>query len=365
MRKHDIWLLTWVVSCFAMACPARATETPNLEAVRRAQDEWSAKFASIRVQWRQWHRPSVMQYFSDTPADATLETSHRFGLHEFCWSDIGALTHESRSYRNGQLRSRNLVGIDGEQGWDADAKREGEFSEWEYLKILGVDSRRPLRLNYTLPALFGLWNSGEWMSETLHSAETVRIVGEESLAGHQCVVVEITEQDERTSGTITYWIDMAIGGLPRRYRADHSANGVAWTTTWSVDDFQEVKPGMWFPQRGFFGGTSIEEPGFEWIIESVELNPAVPASHFRPPISKGTKVIDYTGRRAFRAGTEGNLLSPVASSGRSGEPEIVSGDGVRAEPPASQWWRYALLCTVMLGILVVLRRRQRASGAVG
>lgn len=344
---------------FAASCVgAQTTDSENPVGVAdivAKQEEWLNRFAAIRVRWREWTRVDVMDNNPDVPRDATLENSPVYSIGEFCWSDFGGISYESASYRNGQTISRNVYGTDGQQPWDAAAVagEKGDFTHWDHVELSRNDSERPFKTNINMVAVNGLWNSsGEWFPVRIRTAENVVILDPEVVDGHECAVIRFTSSLMGTSKVETFWFDGKIEYLPRKFQMVASTANASWVETWTADKFTEVERGDFFPAHGFFHIDKIPLPGFEWLIEKVEFNPALPTDQFKPRISVGPRVTDYHGGRAYMAGPAG-LQGPPESQVEI--PLVNAGEAATAIPPSLNWRRYTVLCLLVVFTLVWLK----------
>ena len=348
--------------CIMLVVPCVGAQTQDFDDpvgvadIVAKQEEWLNRFAVLRVRWREWTRVDVMEYNPDVPRDATLENSPVYSIEEFCWSDFSGISHESVSYTNGKIISRDIYGTDGQQPWDAKAVagEKGDFTHWDHLILNRNDSERPFKTNINMVAVYGLWNSsGEWFPARIRSAESPVILdSDEEVDGNVCVVIQFSSSLMGTKKEETFWFDAKIGYMPRKFRMEASTENASWVETWTADKFTEVEPGAFFPAHGFFHIDKIPLPGFEWLIETVEFNPALPADQFKPRISVGSRITDYHGGRAYLAGPaglKGPQEAPVATQ------SVTAGEAVTAVPPSSEWRKYTVLCFLVVFTLVCLK----------
>jgi hypothetical protein len=354
-----------------VAIVASAQEPPGTVSVTdvvSGQQQWLDRFASIRVRWRKWNRADVEQYHPEVPPDATLENSPVYSSREFSWKDTGGLTFESVDFRGGKVARRNIYGTDSERFWDADAKTEGDFSQWEHVKLSRGNPEHPLKTALTMVAIYGLWDcSGEWLAERLQNADPLEILGSEVVDGHECAVVRIVHNESGSSDRETFWLDPSKNFLPRKFELVSKRPTASWSRTWTADQFREVEEGFFFPVRGVLAVSSSEPPGFEWLVEEVELNPAFPAGHFKPRVSAGTRVTDYIHGKAyatesgeFNADTE----SPSPRAANASARPAATGSPAVAVAPSFPWLRIIggaalVLCGLLLLKWWTVARRSR------
>ncbi len=341
---------------------ASAQESATLEEIVSTQEKWQGQFATVRVRWREWHRVDVMQYHPTVPRDATLENTPVFSVEEFCWSDIGALSHESSHYKNGKPESRNVYGSDGKIGWDSDADQTEDLSRWAHVKILQPDSSHPLKSNLTINAINGLWNSsGDWWTTRIRATDHVpTVLSPEVIDEHKCAVVQLRWRDNGSDLEETFWFDPSFEYLPRKrqvhVKGTNGSYAYSYQQTWTADRFEEVSPGFHFPMHGFFHIDKIPLPGFEWLVEKVELNPALPSDQFQPRFSPGCRVTDYPGGRAYLADTNGLKTEPdPAAADPQVNSAVNSGPPAIALPPSTNWQKIIVACGFVLSAFLTLK----------
>lgn len=248
------WLVA--VACFVggwLSSPTgalRADEPLAVpELITRLQD-WRANVTSLRVRWKTSNVEGSRQ---DHPGRTDAELAGNYYFYDFTWTDSGSYRLEVVAHEWGELKHRLVEGAEGK----ANARR--------------------VRLSIPCPPLYGLWDAGHglWLDEQLLQSPL-------PLAWTDGRRLRIPTANSDTARLITF--NPARGWLPDAVEPIPGPDTDADAFRWRCDTWREIAPGRWFPQKGKLGPLTSDPPS-DWEVQSVELNPELPADFFRNPKS--------------------------------------------------------------------------------
>ena len=138
------------------------------------------------------------------------------------------------------------------------------------------------------------------------------------------------------AGEFDVYFDPEIGLMPRRIEEIRGGDAAELTNVLRLMDYEEVKPGLWFPTR-------IEEEGHGhgeiftrnvYLVRSLEVNHDVADELFDLEFPAGTDVYDeILGASYNSADAAQNVAKDLALAETESSPEQLSADG---RPPQSQ-----------------------------
>lgn len=259
----------------------------SLEDIAKSLREWRSSFVSVRVVAEQ-RCPFAVRRDHPALADASDEKIAKYYWQtDWTWTDWGALKIERRTFLDGILTYRTLTATDGKEWFHADFA-DGDAERLKSIRILKARQSNP-QISENFPPLHHLWDAGRgrWLDRSLlenYAAGQWNLTNPNSSNDPNIVTVdsrfEVLELD-RTHNLIPRSsfpkVDPEYGKRGRIYY---------------VDEYQEVKPGIYFPKycrmRQPHEG---EECNSFWDLKSVVLNETYPRSYFAPPpMSPGTLV---------------------------------------------------------------------------
>lgn len=351
------WLCVLFVVAHLSICPSLRADEPAVdpqEALKQIQ-AWRKSFATIRIQWRSWHRKDFIDVNPGVDPDEALGRTD-YSDYEFVWADWGAFREQLTVFKKGQAVFRDAMGTPGNRPWGADSKYGESVERWDHIQFFRPIPDRPLKSNIGFDGITGLWNSsGEWFSDTLNKNGTLVFKGIEEVRGHRCLVAEFTQDN----GVQTYWLDPNQQFLPQQYRVRwRSPEGeLSPGYLWTASEFQMLENGMSFPRRGNLIEVRRGPPGFEWVIDRVVLNESLPRSFFEAPKpQQGTRVTDYDRGEAYVIAPRnaGSLVPPPVAAMVDLDAKAV------ARPDSFPWSWLVVAAAVVLAGGVLLRWWQRS-----
>ncbi|MCI0540223.1 MAG: hypothetical protein L0Z50_33885 [Verrucomicrobiales bacterium] len=355
---------TWLWALFVVAhlsiCPSLCADESAVEPqeVLKQIQAWRKSFATIRIQWRSWHRKDFIDVNPGVDPDEALGRTD-YSDYEFVWADWGAFREQLTVVKKGQAVFRTAMGTPGNRPWGADSKYGESVERWDHIQFFRPIPDRPLKSNIGFDGITGLWNSsGSWFGDILAQSPNLVWSDYEELNGQRCLVVKVKNGDREDA----YWLDPAEQFLPRQYRvsgptprADGSSFVGHWNT-WTVAEFQLLAGGIAFPARGNLLEGDRGPPGFTWVIDRVVLNESLPRSFFEAPKpEQGTRVIDYDRGEAYVIAPR-NSGSPVPPPVAA---EVDQNTKAVARPDSFPWSWLVVAAAVVLAGGIVLRWWQR------
>ncbi len=332
------FVLGAILVLFLVECRVDATD---LDEAKQRLTEWEQKIVSIRV----------ISQFNSKPETNTLvkEAGYEFAGadHDWVWEDTGRFRDQSTSWNSSGISTRSLRMADYKRfyvlGYSAKNKKRGSpTSAGIYENNIRITS---VKYYFNQP-FQGLWDdtTRTWLGNRIQNAKEARVT--------KNGLLEISGDPIGMEGYIVR-LDPEHGYLPRSIENEGFL-------LYQVEEFKEVEPGFWFPQKGMMLTTTTGYHSLQkWEIKQVELNPVFPDSLFVPPLADDTRVINaITGKQYWHGGKRPKNLEQSANS-KDQKSLPVNPNPLTASPEQSANWS---LWLVLLGVISItfavwMRRR--------
>lgn len=259
---------------------------PTSSEIASRLSEWRASFVDVQIAWE------LSRAGADEP----------FARQEWLWADHGVCLFEDMSL-DAERHARML------DVWAL--PRQASFRAL-YIKFAGLPERldrltiRPVDASggespFSVIPLKGVYfpTKSMWISEALNQWLITGVTLEE-LNGTTCLRIAPRELD----GAII-WLDPARDYLVRRYVLPDIPE-VRGGFDFTVDEFQQLESGLWFPRRGrnTLFGTSTESQ--DWLVTRVSGNIAIDEPRLKCPTPvPGTLVTDAVRGKIYRVPYDG------------------------------------------------------------
>jgi len=322
-----------ILSTATIACGLSSDlHAADLEEAKRQLVEWQQSFQSIRIKARISSEAATNYVYEGSDAtkgwsdfDWTWEASGRFRFDETGGNDTG---HSSRNFRVANLAYHYLSAFDGDS---------------EFAKTVTIQRPSPPGQIVHDGPLWILWVSGthSWLSDRIMKVTDAVVTtdGKLQVSGEALGYAAPSE-----ASNFDVILDPQHGYLPLSVHYEQLDYD-----RYTVDEFQEVQPGFWFPKRGkIFMAVMLEGQRREflqsWKVSEVELDPELPDSWFVPPMNDDTVVTNqFTGQK-YRYGDPDTLITNEVPRYRPSEPE------------SNPWPMRLLFVAGLCGVFVLLLR---------
>ncbi|MBI1346887.1 hypothetical protein GC163_11430 [bacterium] len=280
-----------VSGMFALGLPS-GLQAADLEEAKRQLAAWQQSFQSIRIKARISSEAATNYRFEGSKVtkdwrdyDWIWEASGRFRFESVGGHDGG---HRSRSLRLANLAKKYTCSFDG----DSEFAREVMIQDIISVNVSQGGFDQPMWI---------LWDSDShsWIGDRIPSVSEAVVTADGMLdvSGDP-----LGFSDGYYGSRYVVTLDPEHGYLPQRFRYEPHNHD-----RYTVEEFQEVQPDFWFPQRGrILDVMTIDGQPREflqsWEISQVELNPELPDSLFFPPMHDDTIVTNHITGQKYRYG---------------------------------------------------------------
>jgi hypothetical protein len=198
--------------------------------------------------------------------------------------------------------------------------------------------------------------------------------------GHERIEVELTMSTTGTGLSIRF--DRSVNYLASKLVVTRAIQGGPMVRNeWTVDEFFEADPGVFFPRRvtqsAFADGQLAQSSSY--TFKNVTVNRPIPDDEFTIQYPNGVDVLDWVENRTYRVDSAGNIVGPSrvrlgrttrtapdadATNGAGGaEAELVKPrEATTVEPKSwTRWLLPASGCLLFFALLVRAVKRRAAS----
>jgi hypothetical protein len=203
-----------------------------------------------------------------------------------------------------------------------------------------------------------------WVSDAIASVENVKEIRRDRLGSTEVIRAVV---DTKALGNCTVWFDSSKNFLVRKIVVDYEKNPTFAGFEKEVLDFQEAKPGFWFPKivemRVFKRKSDAPGERFLWRLhrttfDKVTVNEPIDPKLFVLEFPEGTQVRDQLAGTRYRWGRGKPATTPVPI-----EDLPTPTYGMEENPPSHRLLALFVVNGAALAIAVgifIYQRRRRA-----
>lgn len=310
--------------------------------------QWRDSVSSLHLRCRWTFDKDTLDAQEPGAAPADVQIGMEF---EWAWTDRGQVRYHREDHANGVVGSRQLWTIDGDRSYTLEFA-DGVSDPAEPVTVMIQPAPRGSSL--IVEPLFGLWDANDscWLGTLVETGKASLAAGD----GNQPAGAPALKLQLGPKRVLSLTLDPDHGMLPRTVR--QGSGQVVFEN--HVEEFREVAPGIWFPWSGALT-TLIEGEAYSrkrWTMLEVKVNDALPRALFRPPIPKGTHVVDaFSGTTYYEGG-----VAPPRSTNAGATRTSLPGATVSGTPPGFSPRAVLLLlaAAVVFFAAAIYERRRRA-----
>jgi hypothetical protein len=211
----------------------------------------------------------------------------------------------------------------------------------------------------------------------LEKASRVKRVEKIQFGGREAVEVKLEFggiENGQGSAEVAIVFDPAVNFLVRKVTYDLMGGGHSYHRELQVNQFRQVAPGVFFPER--IEGHATSDTGdiannHSSVLSEIQVNGRLPDRTFKLTYPRNVTVLDEVRGVTYKTGADGNRISPERPIKKVTRPP-AQGSGIPAgslsesktEPKSFARWILPLgiMALSFAGVIAIVRRRRALAG---